>query len=95
VHLAHSNICHGQAFRYGKKDYGLQFHLEVNQAMIDRFLRVPENRAEVEIFGGKQAIAQVEEETAAYLARSVELNRRTFHEFVRLFGLGERTKTRA
>ncbi len=91
VHLARSEICAGQAFRYGDKAYGLQFHLEVDQKMIDRFLRVPENRAEVEEFGGKQAIARLEEETVAHLARSVELSRRTFLEFVRLFGLGERS----
>ena len=91
VHLARSAICPGQAFRYGAKAYGLQFHLEVDQPMIDRFLRVPENRAEVERFGDKQAITRMEEETHRHLARSVELSRKTFHEFVRLFGLGDRS----
>lgn len=91
VHLARSKICTGQAFRYGTKAYGLQFHLEVDQAMIDRFLLVPENRAEVENFGGKQAIARLEQETHQHLARSAELSRRTFLEYVKLFGLGERT----
>jgi GMP synthase (glutamine-hydrolysing) len=91
VHLARSAICPGQAFRFGKKAYGLQFHLEVDQAMIDRFLLVPENREEVEAFGGKQAIAKLETETHQHLARSIELSRRTFLEFVKLFGLGERS----
>lgn len=91
VHLARSNVCEGQAFRYGDKAYGLQFHLEVDQAMIDRFLRVPENRREVEGFGGKRAIERLEEETAAHLPRSVELSRGTFREFTRLFGVGDRS----
>jgi GMP synthase (glutamine-hydrolysing) len=91
AHLAKSAICPGQAFRYGTKAYGLQFHLEVDQAMIDRFLLVPENRAEVEAFGGREAIAQLAVETGRHLARSVELSRRTFLEFVRLFGLGDRS----
>lgn len=95
VHLARSQICTGQAFRYGAKAYGLQFHLEVDQAMIDRFLRVPENREEVEAFGGKHAIEQMEKETEAHLARSVELSRQTFVEFARLFGHPERAKPRA
>ena len=90
VHLARSSICTGQAFRYGAKAYGLQFHLEVDQAMIDRFLRVPENREEVESFGGKSAIERMEEETHKHLARSEELSRQTFLEFVKLFGLGLR-----
>ena len=89
VHLASSSVCTGQAFRYGKA-YGLQFHLEVDQAMIDRFLRIPENRREVESFGGIHAIARMEEETHKFLARSEELSRATFLEFVRLFGLGLR-----
>lgn len=92
VHLARSGICTGQAFRYGTKAYGLQFHLEVDQAMIDRFLRVPENRVEVEGFGGKSAIAQLEDETHRHLGRSLELSQRTFLEFIRLFGLGERER---
>jgi GMP synthase (glutamine-hydrolysing) len=94
VHLARSAICAGQAFRYGTKAYGLQFHLEVDQAMIDRFLTIPENRAEVEEFGGKSAIAEMEEETHRHLERSVELSRKTFLEYVKLFGLGEREPRR-
>jgi GMP synthase (glutamine-hydrolysing) len=92
VHLAKSKICAGQAFRYGSKAYGLQFHLEVDQAMIDRFLLVPQNREEVESWGGKEAIAKLESETAKHLAHSVELSRKTFLEYVRLFGLGERSQ---
>jgi len=89
VHLASSAACSSQAFRYGDKAYGLQFHLEVDRAMIERFLHVKKNREEVEAFAGKQAILKMEEETELYLRRSVELSRQAFLEFVRLFGLGE------
>lgn len=91
VHLASSSLCHGQAFRYGEKAYGLQFHLEVDHAMIERFLKVPKNREEVEAFAGKSAIEKMECETEKYLKRSVDLSRQAFLEFVRLFGLGEKT----
>jgi GMP synthase (glutamine-hydrolysing) len=89
VHLASSQVCHGQAFRYGNKAYGLQFHLEVDHAMIERFLKVPKNREEVEAFAGKQAIEKMEKETEKYLPRSVDLSRQAFLQYVRLFGLGE------
>ena len=92
THLAHSKICSSQAFRYGEKAYGLQFHLEVDQAMIDRFLRVPANREEVEQFGGKEAIARMETETSLYLERSLRLSRKTFLEFARFFAGGLRDR---
>src|ERR1041385_5239348 len=33
-HLAFSSLCSNQAFRYGTKVYGFQFHLEVEERMI-------------------------------------------------------------
>ncbi len=90
-HLAASAICPSQAFRYGDKAYGLQFHLEVDRAMIERFLKVPKNREEVEAFAGKSAIEKMEAETEKHLERSMALSRRAFLEFVKLFGFGEKT----
>lgn len=39
LHLAGSAICPVQAFTYGANAYGLQFHLEVDPAIIERWLR--------------------------------------------------------
>lgn len=89
-HLARSEVCAGQAFRFGKA-YGLQFHLEVDKAMIDRFLTVPSNREEVEAFGGREAIARLESETSLHLARSLELSTQTFRQFIGTFGLRDRS----
>lgn len=91
LHLAKSDVCEGQAFRYGDKAYGLQFHLEVDRAMIERFLRVPENRREMEELNGKHVMDKMEEDTKHHLHRSVELSQRTFSEFVKLFGLPDRS----
>jgi GMP synthase (glutamine-hydrolysing) len=44
IHLASSALCEGQAFRYGANVYGFQFHLEINQRIIDDWLEMPENR---------------------------------------------------
>ena len=43
-HLASSDRSHVQAFAHGEHAYGLQFHLEVNEPLVHRWLRVPENQ---------------------------------------------------
>lgn len=88
--LARADGCEAQAFRYGEKAYGLQFHLEADRAMLKRFLEVPENRAEIERFGGRDAVAQMEAETAKFLPRSLSLSTETFRKFVEFFGLPSR-----
>ena len=48
VRLASSPQCREQAFRYGDRVYGVQFHLEMTAAMIRAWMRIPLNRAELE-----------------------------------------------
>ncbi|MDJ0918627.1 MAG: type 1 glutamine amidotransferase [Woeseiaceae bacterium] len=43
-HLASSERSEVQAFAFGEHAYGLQFHLEVNEPLVHRWLRVPENQ---------------------------------------------------
>src|SRR5262245_13216678 len=45
VHLASTAGCPNQAFRVGDRAWGFQFHLEVDEPMIDRWLSSPENHA--------------------------------------------------
>ncbi len=40
AHLAESALCPNQAFRYGDRVYGLQFHMEVDEVLIGRWLGV-------------------------------------------------------
>ena len=87
VHLARSAVCESQAFRYGENAYGLQFHLEVNQDMIDRFLRVPENRRELAALNGETVMEEIERDTERYLPPAEILSRATFARF--LTGVGE------
>src|SRR5262245_17436193 len=47
VPLATSRACRRQAFRYGANVYGFQFHLEVDEPLIERWLTVPEHCAEL------------------------------------------------
>lgn len=47
VHLAASELCSHQAFRFGRSAYGLQFHLEMTREMIDDWLGEAGNRGEL------------------------------------------------
>ncbi|MDX1556562.1 MAG: type 1 glutamine amidotransferase, partial [Xanthomonadales bacterium] len=38
THLARTEICKNQAFRYGAHAYGFQFHLELDERLINRWL---------------------------------------------------------
>ena len=87
IHLAASPLCVNQAFRYGDKVYGLQFHLEVDEAMILRWLKVPENRDEIAKLPGDVTPDHIHAATARHIARLHELSDQTFGEFIALLGL--------
>ena len=84
-HLAFSTQCANQAFRYGSNVYGFQFHLEVDEPMIHRWLRVPENRKEITALGGTSTPERIHKETPEHIARLNHLSERIFGEFIRLF----------
>jgi GMP synthase (glutamine-hydrolysing) len=87
VHLAASPLCVNQAFSYGDKVYGLQFHLEVDEAMILRWLKVPENRHEIaELHSGVNP-DHIHGATTRHIRRLHELSDQTFCDFIALFGL--------
>jgi GMP synthase (glutamine-hydrolysing) len=49
--LAYSEKCRHQAYRFGRNVYGLQFHPEVDAAMIDDWSRQPVNCADAATLG--------------------------------------------
>lgn len=87
IHLASTEICDSQAFRYGENVYGLQFHLEVDEPMVHRWMRVPSNRKLILSHGGEKAVDQIITETHSFIARSLELSHATFAGFIDLFNL--------
>jgi GMP synthase (glutamine-hydrolysing) len=89
-HLAKSRLFPSQAFRYGEKVYGFQFHLEVDKAMIHRWMKIPPNQHFLQESGGKFSAAAVEAETLKHIGRSLELSRATFGKFIEIFQLPER-----
>lgn len=90
VHLAKSNICEAQAFKYGDKVYGFQFHLEVDQMMIQRWLDNPKNFDEMFSSHKNFSKEKIEQETQLYLPNSLDISRQTFEKFIGLFSLKER-----
>lgn len=86
-HLAFSSLCANQAFRYGNNVYGFQFHLEVDEAMIHRWLRIAENRREIAALGGATTPEHIHRETPEYIGRLQQLSEHVFGEFISLFGM--------
>jgi GMP synthase (glutamine-hydrolysing) len=85
-HLASSELCPNQAFRYGDKVYGLQFHLEVDPGMIDRWLDLPANREEMEASAGIADPEEIRRESAQHIERIRGLADRTFGRWIETFG---------
>ena len=93
MHLASSRTCGNQAFRYGANVYGFQFHLEVDEPMILRWLKVPENRHEIASLHGDIDPDEIHTQTAQHIKRLHELSDHVFGQFIKLFGV-EKTRLR-
>ena len=91
--LAVSPSCRNQAFRFGRNVYGFQFHLEVDELLIARWLTVPVHREELEELKGRVDPDRIRSETTAYIDRLKRLSDQTFGEFIAFFG--ERRRKRA
>ncbi len=90
VHLASSPLCASQAFRYRTSVYGLQFHLEVDEPMIERWLTVPMHVKEIESLAGKIDPQKIRRDTPAHIHRLKQLSDKVFGDFIKLFGARER-----
>ena len=89
VHLASSERCPNQAFRAGDSAWGLQFHLEVDQPMIARWVHAPANAPEVAACGGPESILH---ETEARIERQRALAENAFAGFVQRVRSGGRSR---
>ena len=82
-----------QAFRYGDHAYGLQFHLEVDASLIERWLTVPENRQVLEEEGGQSTADGIRRATEARIDDLQALSRITFSRWIDRFELPPRRLT--
>jgi GMP synthase (glutamine-hydrolysing) len=85
VRLASSPLFPNQAFRYRNNVYALQFHLEVDGPLIERWLCVPINRQEIAALDGRIDPEIIRAETRLHIDRLRTLGERTFRKFVDLF----------
>jgi GMP synthase (glutamine-hydrolysing) len=85
--LAETRECRHQAFRYGDDVYGLQFHLEVDRPLIDRWLATPAMREELRELRESTSEQRIRAETQRYIARAMRLSHEVFGAFIaRFFG---------
>ncbi len=60
VHLARSDLCAAQAFRLGEAAWGLQFHVEVDRAAVERLVAAFPEDAEAAPGGGAGILADAD-----------------------------------
>jgi GMP synthase (glutamine-hydrolysing) len=79
VHLASSPVCPAQAFRYGSRAWGIQFHPEVNRSIVESWARLTDETAPM----AEGYIADFVLSERSYL----EVSRRLLVNFLRIAGL--------
>jgi len=87
VHLARSGSCENQAFRYGGNAYGFQFHLELDERLINRWLSYPEYLDDLNTKGRGQDSAALRQQTHDLIGQSVALSYEMFGQFLKPLGL--------
>ncbi len=92
VHLASSPASKVQAFRSGEHVYGLQFHLEVDSSLIERWLTVSTHQAELEEERDNVDPAVIRAQTRDSIDALQALSRRTFQRWIDRFELPPRRR---
>ncbi|GAB3093217.1 type 1 glutamine amidotransferase [Lysobacter terrae] len=92
VHLARTETCEPQAFRYGDNAYGFQFHLEMDEPLIERWLANPAYREELAALGHTDEAA-VRAQTRERIAQMQGHADAVFNNFLDLIGRPQRRHT--
>lgn len=90
AHLARTETCEQQAFRYGDNAYGFQFHLEMDRLLIERWLATPAYRDELVASGLPQGDAAIRTLTHRHIAPMQRRAEGVFNTFLDLVGRPER-----
>jgi GMP synthase (glutamine-hydrolysing) len=88
--LAKSENCPVQAFRHGEHAYGFQFHLEVDGALIERWLTIPQHQSE--FADGAVDPEQIRGRIDDAIAPLVSLSNSTFGRWVERFEIQPRRR---
>jgi GMP synthase (glutamine-hydrolysing) len=92
THFARTATCEQQAFRFGRNAYGFQFHLEADEAVIERWLTLPAFRAELAAAGLPTDEQGIRAETAKRVAATRRSADAVFNNFLDLIGRPNRRR---
>jgi GMP synthase (glutamine-hydrolysing) len=84
INLISSELVQNQAFRYGDKVYGFQFHLEVIEPVIHRWLGLDLHKEDLLMCGKYHNVEEEKIATDKYLPKSMQLATTVFSEFINL-----------
>lgn len=93
AHLASSPVSNVQAFRHGEHAYGFQFHLEVDEFLIERWLTIADNQHALQDQNGRINPEQIRAEVASSINNLRALSRETFTRWIDRFEIQPRRRT--
>ncbi len=91
--LAGSKAWPNQAFRYGDRAYGFQFHLEVDEALINRWLATPRYIEELSGLEGRTDPQTIRRETALHTEDLKDFSSKVFGSFIEILGHQKKFRT--
>jgi len=86
VHLARTESCENQAFRYGLNAYAMQFHLELDERLINRWLNHPDYQRDLQRQGRDDDVESIREQTHRLIPQSISLSEEVFGRFLAHLG---------
>jgi GMP synthase (glutamine-hydrolysing) len=86
AHLAESDDCPGQAIAYEAIAWGFQFHLELDEGLIRRWLSSPGYLGELAASGLEQTPERILDDTHRFLGPTQRLAERVFGNWLDLLG---------
>jgi len=92
AHLASTLTCSHQAFRHGSNAYGFQFHLEMDQPLIERWLNLPAYRDDLVAAGLGRDAAAIHADTVPRIAAMQSAAHAVFNNFLDLIGVPARRR---
>ena len=93
MHLAQSPHCAQQAFRHGDNAYGFQFHLEMDERLVERWLANPAYREELAASGLPHDADAIRAQTREHIAAMQAQADAVFNNFLDLVGRPQRRHT--
>jgi GMP synthase (glutamine-hydrolysing) len=95
THLGRTDTCEHQAFRHGDNAYGFQFHLEMDKALIERWLGLPHYRDDLIAAGIGRDAESIRTDTFARIDAMHESAHAVFNNFLDLIGTPARRRALA